>query len=164
MEESELERALLATDIVPMTDDASVMSTIKTYKQARYENDEAIRKRAKIEDAISLIEEGDLPPKISRAMNLPLKFVEKLTATTTIEEGYDMYLMHLFETARESIKNGEHIYQVLLKTQLSRDVLNMIRALDPETPLSAIFEELKNTGVYAWEPPFAPSVIAQVYS
>jgi hypothetical protein len=84
-----------------------------------------LERKVSIRNAISYIGFVD-PSLISSVQKLPLQFVEKLTSTTTVEEGYDMYLMHLFETARESIKNGEHIYQVLLKTQLSRDVLTII--------------------------------------
>jgi hypothetical protein len=140
------------------------VSTMKSFAQVRYEKFEDACRRTTVGTAIGLLGELDPPLKISRVLKLPLEFVEKLAATTTAEEGYDMYLMHLFETARECFKNGEVPYDILLKTQLSRAALNMIRELDPEKPLSAIFEELKNTGVYAWEPPFVPTVIAPVYS
>jgi hypothetical protein len=156
-----LEEELLKTKIAYTIPEE--VSNMKSFAQVRYEKFEDACRRTAVGAAIGFIGIVDLP-SISTVLKLPLEFVEKLTATTTAEEGYDMYLMHLFETARECFKNGEDPRDVLLKTQLSRAALNMIRELDPEKPLSAIFEELKNTGVYAWEPPFVPSVIAPVYA
>jgi hypothetical protein len=85
---------------------------------------------------------------ISVATSLSLPFVEKLETIQTPEEGYDLYLMSLFDEARESFKNGDSLDKVCQQSKLSKSALDLIQKTDFAVPLSDIFEDLKSI---AWE-------------